>query len=182
MNLPNWLTILRILLAPVVVILLVEEKRNAALAIFVLAVLTDGLDGLLARFYRQHTNLGMLLDPVADKLLLGSAFVTLGILGWVPVWLVILGVGRDIVLVTGSVVLYCFTGCLVYPPSLLGKLTTVLQLAVVVGGMMVHGEGVATGFWVLVWATGIVTLCSGLGYLVRGIEVVAGTSQKVTSA
>lgn len=173
-NLPNGLTFLRLLLAPVIVILLINGADAWALVVFLLAGITDGLDGYFARSLRERTELGRVLDPVADKVLLGSAFFTLAFLGRLPLWLVVIAVGRDLVVVVGSCILYGVTGRLGYPPSVIGKLTTVLQLLTVLAAMIL-GEGDAL-LHPLFWGTAAVTVLSGLDYTYRGaVELIFGS-------
>jgi len=173
-NLPNGLTLLRLILAPMIVVLLINDAFAWALAIFCLAGITDGLDGYFARSLRERTALGRVFDPVADKILLGSVFCTLAFLGHLPLWLVVIAVGRDLVLVLGSCALYSATGRLGYPPSMIGKLTTVLQILTVVVAMMVgEGDGVLAA---LIWGTAAVTTLSGLDYTYRGaVELIFGS-------
>ena len=169
MNLPNSLTLIRVLLAPAIVIQLLYDYTGAALLTFLLAALTDALDGFLARTRRQRTELGRILDPLADKALLGSAFVTLGVLGDLPLWLVIIGVSRDAILVVGSLILYIQVGRLGNPPSALGKVTTLLQLLTVLLAMGVDlRPSLQPALPPAVWATAAVTVLSGLHYIVRG--------------
>ncbi|MGH7407126.1 MAG: CDP-alcohol phosphatidyltransferase family protein [Candidatus Methylomirabilales bacterium] len=169
MNLPNSLTLIRVLLAPAIVIQLLYDYTGAAFLTFLLAGLTDALDGFLARTRRQRTELGRILDPLADKALLGSAFVTLGVLGDLPLWLVIIGVSRDAILVVGSLILYIQVGRLGNPPSALGKVTTLLQLLTVLLAMGVDlRPSLQPALPPAVWATAAVTVLSGLHYIVRG--------------
>ena len=165
-NLPNGLTILRLLLTPMIVLLLLRGDFSWALLVFLLAGITDGLDGFLARSLREGTEFGRILDPVADKLLLSSSFLTLTFLGKLPVWLVLIVVGRDLLLILGSGLLLITTGRPGYPPSILGKLTMGLQALTVLGAMAVE-EGSAY-LPPLIWTTGAITILSGLDYLYRG--------------
>lgn len=165
-NLPNGLTLLRFLLSPVIVVLLLHGDFSWALAVFILAGITDGLDGFFARFMKERTALGAILDPLADKLLLSSSFLTLAFLGRLPLWLMGVVVGRDLVLILGSGLLFLWSGRPGYPPSAIGKLTTLLQVLTVLGGMALEeGSGYLPP---LFWATGAVTVVSGLDYLYRG--------------
>lgn len=169
MNLPNGLTLLRVLLAPAIVIQLLYDATGAALLTFLLAGLTDALDGFFARSRRQRTELGRVLDPLADKALLGTAFVTLGVLGDLPLWLVIIGVSRDTILVVGSLILYIQVGRLGNPPSLLGKVTTLLQLVTVLLAMGVDlRPSLQPALGPVVWTTAAATVLSGLHYIVQG--------------
>ncbi|MDP2798605.1 MAG: CDP-alcohol phosphatidyltransferase family protein, partial [Deltaproteobacteria bacterium] len=106
MNLPNLITVIRILLTPVLIILLLNSTFNKALAVFALAGLSDGLDGLRARYLRQKTTLGAYLDPIADKLLLSATFITFATLEFVPSWLTVIIVSRDVIIVLGIAMLF----------------------------------------------------------------------------
>jgi cardiolipin synthase len=179
-NLPNGLTLLRLFLTPMIVLLLLQEELSWALLVFVLAGITDGLDGYLARSLRERTELGRILDPVADKILLGSSFFTLAFVGRLPLWLVVIGVGRDLLLVAGSCVLYTTIGRLGYPPSMLGKLTTGLQLTTVMAAMIAAED--SAHLYPLIWGTAIVTVLSGLDYLYRGAVELISRSRNASPA
>ena len=136
LTLANRLTILRILMTPVIAVLLLYKQMGAALALFVLAGITDALDGFVARSRGQRTDLGMVLDPVADKLLLMSAVIVLSILKELPWWFAIIVVSRDVILIGGAFILYMFVGRISLPPSWLGKLTTGFQILTVLLAML----------------------------------------------
>jgi len=143
MNLPNYITLVRIVLIPFFVNSMIYGYYRLALAIFVVACVTDALDGLIARVTHSITELGALLDPIADKLLILSAFVTLVLLGMLPVWLVIIVVSRDMILILGSLVIYYLGHEIKARPSFIGKATTAFF-----------------------------TLVSGVQYVVRGTKIV----------
>ena len=172
LTLANRLTILRILMTPVIVILLMYRLTGAALALFLLAGITDGLDGLVARWQKQKTTLGMVLDPVADKLLLTSTAVTLTILKELPRWFTIIVVSRDVLLIGGSVILYMFVGKIGTPPSWLGKSTTGFQLVTVLSAMLDYFfPDLKAAVLPLAWITLIFTIVSGLDYIYRGARL-----------
>ena len=104
MNIPNSLTILRILLIPCYIGLLIYGRFDQALIVLLVAGLTDALDGAIARMKNQHTRLGAVLDPLADKLLLTSGFITLSLIHLIPLWVTILVVSRDVILMLGTAV------------------------------------------------------------------------------
>jgi cardiolipin synthase len=174
-NLANSLTILRILMAPVISILLVYRFWRLALATFLLAGITDALDGFFARSRAERTELGMILDPLADKLLLFAAFMTLVYLRQIPRWLFIIVVSRDLMLIGGFLVLYIAIGKSTVSVSQMGKLTTGLQLATVLGTMLerVMG-GVGPYLPPLIYMTAAVTIFSGLEYVLRGAKFLSG--------
>lgn len=174
MNLPNFITLIRVILIPFFIGLLMYHHYQAALGVFLFACVTDALDGMIARLMHLKTELGAFLDPLADKLLTMSAFVTLALLGELPVWLVITVVSRDIILALGSLVIY-FTGhTMTIRPSLLGKSTTVLQLVVITITLAHIAYGMnsqAVAFFQ--WTTAVFTVASGAQYVHRGMKIMA---------
>ena len=170
-NLPNSLTVFRILLVPVFVGLLLYQFYDYALAILLIAALTDALDGAIARRRNQRTRLGEYLDPLADKLLLVSAIVTLSVLDYIPVWTVILVVSRDAILLLGTVLANLTDTAIDIAPTWLGKRTTLVQICYVVA-VILFATGrvsaqVVTPFLVVMVAF---TIGSGVQYLYRGIQ------------
>ncbi|MBH0203892.1 MAG: CDP-alcohol phosphatidyltransferase family protein [Nitrospira sp.] len=169
MNIPNSLTILRILLVPVYVGFMTYGEYGYALAILLAAGLTDAIDGYLARKLNQRTRLGTLLDPLADKVLLTSSFISLAMLHLIPSWLVILVVSRDLILLLGTAVAHVTSTPIRVTPTILGKGTTMFQLAYVVLIVLLawrgHDPSVLTPL--LVVMVGF-TLASGFHYLYRG--------------
>ncbi len=105
MNIPNLITLLRIILVPVVVILLIQGSFLKALMVFIVAGLSDALDGFLARVLNQQTALGAYLDPIADKALLASTFITLSVLHVIPGWLTVIVISRDLIILLGILIL-----------------------------------------------------------------------------
>jgi cardiolipin synthase len=132
LNLPNLLTLLRIGAIPLFLILLTDERYTEALLVFVVAGATDSLDGALARLTNSRTAFGAYIDPLADKLLLVSSFIILAFLGFVPRWLAILVISRDVIILIGFAVLYFITGrSIAVRPTLIGKASTFFQLLIV---------------------------------------------------
>lgn len=129
MNLANWLTLLRLCLVPVVIAAISHHQFGIALVCFVMAGLTDAIDGYVARTYNQMTELGALLDPIADKSLLISIFITLGILGIIPTWLVIIVVARDLMIMGAVVISWLLDNPVLIRPILLSKANTAAQIA-----------------------------------------------------
>jgi len=128
---PNQLTLLRMMFLPFIVIKLVEGHYPSALILFVIAGLSDGLDGLLARTLSQQTVLGQYLDPIADKLLLSTMFLVLSILHKIPWKFTVLVFSRDITILFASAVLYAIAGLRDFRPSIFGKANTFAQVAAV---------------------------------------------------
>ncbi len=178
MTLPNQITIGRILLIPVFVVFAIyygktvsaghpdETLRLATIGVFLLAALSDGVDGWLARRYQLKSRLGAILDPIADKGLMLTAIITLSVTKWpyeLPVWYPVLVIARDMIIVTGCGVLRLLNDRLEVRPSLLGKASTFLQMLTVAVVMLQWSQAEA-----VVWISGIVTLLSGIGYLAEG--------------
>ena len=172
LNLPNGLTFLRLILTPLIVMFLLDGAFFWALVVFLVAGVTDGLDGFLARSLRGSTLFGRILDPLVDKIFMGSSFITLAFLGHLPIWLAGIAVGRDLVLMIGSCILYTVSGRLGYPPSVIGKLSTFLQVLTVLAVMvMTKGDGRLDP---LFWGMAILSVASGLDYVYRGsVELIA---------
>jgi cardiolipin synthase (CMP-forming) len=173
LNVPNVLTLLRLLAIPVFLILLVDFRYREALGVFVAAGVTDALDGAIARLTHTKTTLGSYLDPAADKLLLMSAFVALAFLQQVPGWLVVIVLSRDVMLVVGYFLLFTMTQhAMEVRPSVAGKLSTFLQLSAVAVVLVsrVYPRAVPpVTQTALFLATGIVTASAGLQYMIRGL-------------
>ena len=173
MNLPNYITLVRVILIPFFINLMIYGYYRAALVVFVVACVTDALDGMIARLTKTQTELGAFLDPMADKLLILSAFVTLVLLGRLPVWLVIIVVSRDAILTMGGLIIYFTTRNLKIQPSFIGKATTVLQLIVVSLSLVLMSYGKEMeSMAFLQWTTAGVTIASGAQYVLRGIKMV----------
>jgi cardiolipin synthase len=173
-NIPNILTLLRILLTPLFAIYLIKHLFAGALLVFAVAAVTDGLDGLAARIFGQHSRLGTYLDPAADKLLLVTAFVTLGIQELIPSWLAVIVITRDVVILSG-VVLFTIIGREFEPtPSMLGKITTVAQIVSVITvltGFQIRQLALAQVQTPVFWVAAGITVLSGLHYMYRGLSL-----------
>ncbi len=174
LNVPNLLTLLRILTIPAFLILLTSGRPRLALAVFVAGGVTDALDGAIARLTDTKTELGAILDPLADKLLLVSSFCVLALMDLVPNWLTVLVLFRDVVLLVGYFFLFVFTGeWIEVRPSVVGKMTTFLQIASVtvvlvsVSWPTAIPPEVRLGLFV---GAGTCTVISGLGYMGRGMR------------
>ncbi len=131
LTVPNQLTFLRLAFLPFFIIAIKYGNFRVAIAIFVLAGLSDGLDGVLARGLNQRSPLGAYLDPIADKLLLSSSYVALALKGRIGWWLAILVLGRDLLLLVACVTIIVAMGYRPFPPSIWGKLTTLFELTLV---------------------------------------------------
>jgi len=171
MGLANWLTILRIFLIPVFVSLLVYRKPGLALLVFAAAALTDLLDGYVARRRGSQSRLGAFLDPIADKLLLTASFVTLTYLKALPFWITAVVISRDVILVVGVLVIQMI-GARIYPrPTWAGKVTTFLQILVVLVGLTArYGSLPPLARGSVMWLAAGFTVFSGLQYTVQGMR------------
>ena len=186
LNVPNTLTIIRILTIPGFLILLTGGYPRASLALFVAGGLTDALDGAIARLTNSKTELGAILDPLADKLLLLSSFAVLAMMEAVPNWLTVLVVMRDVILLAGYFVLFVVTGeRMAVRPSVIGKATTFLQLlsvTLVLVGFCWPSIVPAPLRPPLFVATGAATAASGLQYMRRGLGWAATRDSDGTNA
>ncbi len=174
LNLPNFITLLRIGAIPIFLILLVDERYTEALIVFILAGITDSLDGLLARWLDARTTLGAFIDPLADKLLLVSSFVILAFLGDIPRWLAVLVIMRDVIILIGYSVLFFVTGhAIEVRPTLIGKASTFFQL-LTVSMTLVALHNVAWQIPLLRDTSeilaGVTVTISGLQYLSRALR------------
>ena len=176
-TLPNVLTIFRMALIPVFVSLLFYQKFLLALGIFVVAGVTDGLDGLLARKFQQQSPLGRILDPIADKMMLVTSFIVLSMRGVYPIpipkhlpipfWVTITVISRDVFILVGAAAINMVTGFRAFQPSLPGKISTVIQIVAVAIVMLAAQTRVGTGYYLpSVYASVFaLTLFSGIHYI-----------------
>ena len=184
MGLANWLTVLRILLIPVFVTLLVYQRPGVALIVFASAALTDLLDGYVARHRGSQSRLGAFLDPMADKMLLISSFVTLTWLKALPFWIAAVVISRDVILVVGALLIHMLGGRIYPRPTWAGKAATFFQIVTVLLGLTARYFGVPLALEVAMWVAAIFTVVSGLQYLVQGMRYlsVAPTDERDSSS
>ena len=170
MGLANWLTILRIVLIPVFVSLLVYRRPGSALLAFAAAAVTDLLDGYVARRHGSQSRLGAFLDPLADKLLLVSSFITLTYLKVLPFWITAVVLTRDVILIVGTLLIHML-GARVYPrPTSLGKAATFFQVVTVLAALLGRAYGGPSILNVMVVLAAFVTIASGLQYMAQGLR------------
>jgi CDP-diacylglycerol--glycerol-3-phosphate 3-phosphatidyltransferase len=188
MTTANKITIIRILMIPVFVTLAIyygqsiqrgeplEWQRFAAIIVFLLAAVSDGLDGYVARRYNQRSSLGIILDPIADKGLLLSGIITLSISNWsqsdpeygkFPAWFPVLVITRDAVILVGSAVLHLLNGKVKVRPSWTGKVATVCQMCAI-AWVMLQLRFLPLPF--VVFVAGIFTFVSGVIYVMSGVH------------
>ncbi len=178
LNYANQLTILRMIFIPCIVLLIIYGHPRSAMLFFILAGVTDGLDGLIARKLQQKTVLGSFLDPMADKLLLTAVFVTLTIPSvpvayHIPIWLTITAISRDLLIALAALIIHLQTRHTEFPPSFLGKCTTAAQLITVAVTLLASlTPEVMPILDPLVVATLLVTVVSGLHYFYRSVLLI----------
>lgn len=179
LTVPNIITIGRFLLVPAVIWALLSGNVGWALAFFVTAGVSDGVDGFIARHFNQHSRLGAYLDPIADKLLLVTVFVVLGLMGELPLWLVVAAVSRD-ALIIGAVMLSTVMGNPVeMKPLYVSKANTAAQilLAAIVLADLAFTADFSALRWYLVYLSGLLTVASGAAYLVGWLKHMAGYAE-----
>ena len=166
-QIPKLLTLARIAAVPVLILFLYEGRYGAALAVFVLAGVTDGLDGWIAKRFKCVTRLGSILDPLADKILIVSTYVMLVLAGDLPFWLILLIGFRDLGIIAGVLVLNTLNGHVQMQPSLLSKVNTFLQISLVILvmveriGLIVLGPAAE----ILLWFVAVTTVASAIHYV-----------------
>jgi cardiolipin synthase len=176
-TLPNVLTVFRMVLIPIFVSLLFYQRFVWALVVFVLAGVTDGLDGLLARRFDQQSQLGTILDPIADKLMLVTAFIVLSMRGVfhsplpkhlpVPFWVTVAVISRDVFIIVGAAAINIMTGFRGFKPSWLGKLNTATQILAITAIMFSASVPAGSGYYLPTIYTSVFTLAilSGVHYV-----------------
>jgi cardiolipin synthase len=184
----NQLTILRMIFIPCFVLLLIYDRPKIAILVFILAGVTDGLDGLIARKLQQKTVLGSFLDPMADKLLLTAAFITLTVPSvpvsyHIPIWLTITSISRDLLIALAALIIHLQTGHTQFSPSFLGKCTTAGQLTTVAFVMAANlSTRVIPILDPLVVATLLITLASGMHYFYRSVLLIESYQRAETGS
>ena len=174
MNLANKITISRIILTPFFITAVVYSRMDIALIFFILAIISDGLDGFIARTRNEKTLLGTILDPVADKILLISAFICLALVNSIPenlrlpAYVPIIVISRDAIIVLGSVMIHVIKGDVKIRPSFWGKLTTFFQMMTIVS-ILIRFQ-----YSEIVWnVAALLTVISGAHYIFRGSRVLS---------
>ncbi len=166
-QIPNILTLARIAATPVMILLLRDRAYEAALWLFILAGLTDGLDGYIAKRFNFVSRLGAILDPIADKMLIVSAYVMLALLGDIPFWVFLIVGFRDVMIVGGYLILETLEGDVQMQPSIVSKVNTFLQITLVIAVLLAKTGWLPVGFLVdaLVIAVTVTTVLSGAHYV-----------------
>jgi len=167
MTIPNLISITRLFLVPLCIWLISTNKTMLAFIVFVVAGITDAVDGFLARQFNMGSQLGTYLDPLADKALLVSIYVTFAVLAEIPVWLPILVVSRDVLIVGGVLLAWMLGAPVAMHPRRISKLNTVAQImlaAIVLGDLAFGGAGLSEIRDVMVYVVGFLTLASAIFY------------------
>lgn len=173
-TIPNSLTFARIILIPIFVATLLYQRYEYSLIIFISAAITDLLDGFLARITNQKTPLGAFLDPLADKFLLLTSFVLFAHYGWLPIWITIAVLSRDLVVIVGWFILFIFTQEKSVEPSFIGKFANAFQ-AILIAYILLSINFAFTNPLIkniIIILTTILTIISGLHYIYRGYKQV----------
>jgi len=165
--LPNAISIMRIVLIAPILLYIVQGRYGLALLLFFVAGFSDGVDGFLAKRYDWHTRIGALLDPIADKLLVGGTFITLVIVGLVPAWIAILVIVRDVVIVGGATAYNFLVKPVEGEPTRISKLNTALQLLFVVFILSRAGFGWPDQITITIIGAGVMVtiVVSGIDYV-----------------
>jgi len=171
LSIPNSITFVRIVIIPVFVTALVYNRVDYALWLFIVASISDLLDGLLARMTDQQTRLGAFLDPLADKFLLVTSFILFSVYGWIPMWVTITVISRDLIVTLGWLLLYLLYDITKVEPSLTGKAAIAAQLILIAYTLL---SRTFKGFpspegWMFIIVT-LPTMLSGLQYIYRGLR------------
>jgi len=178
MNLPNALSLARILLIPIFIILIINKCAGWALVTFAVAGVTDGIDGLIARITHQRTELGAYLDPIADKLLLAAGFITLAIVEVLPSWLTVVVLTRDVIILLGLSVFILTNHRPRMKPSPISKVTTGFQISTILLALMKEYHPVfAHLFSLSIYGTTLFTVLSGAHYVSLGAKILNGKAQ-----
>jgi cardiolipin synthase len=166
-DIPNIISIMRIMICIPIVWTLLQQRFGLALVLFLVAGISDGLDGFLAKQFRWESHLGGILDPVADKLLLLSSMLSLGWMGMLPWWLVAVVVLRDVIIVAGATIYYFHINRVDAQPSMISKINTVVQIILVVAVVMDVGLIGLPSLLLqgLIWGTLVTTILSGVDYV-----------------
>jgi cardiolipin synthase len=181
MTIPNLITALRIILAPVFVIYLINDRLTAALVVFIICMISDGVDGMVARLFDQKSRLGAYLDPLADKTLLVTAFVLLAVRGYLPSWLTVAVIARDVMILLGVLVFHLNRMEIKIRPSVVSKINTCFQFITL---SMVLLKGLvllpSTAYDALYYITVALTIGSGLHYMQYGLRAMGeGTANNI---
>jgi cardiolipin synthase len=178
LNLPNLITLARLMSVPLAIWLIFDGRYGAAFWVFIGAGISDALDGYVAKRFDCRTRLGALLDPTADKALLAGVYVSLWLVGQLPFWLVGLVILRDLLIVIGFVVIHTTAAPKQFDPIYMSKINTLVQL-ILVGFVLAQGLGIESELvkFLLIGAAALTTVLSGLWYLARWARILVGSER-----
>ncbi|HIC91740.1 MAG TPA: CDP-diacylglycerol--glycerol-3-phosphate 3-phosphatidyltransferase [Syntrophaceae bacterium] len=172
LNIPNLISIFRIIVTPLFLIYLMDHAFTKALVVFVIAGISDAVDGFIARVCHRKTTLGAHLDPMADKLLLSTAFITLAIMKFIPAWLAVLVISRDVLIVLGFAIFYICQFRFEPKPTIISKVTTHIQFYTIIYVLLTnYSLSVKFLSIYLFWICGVATIASGLHYIYLGFNI-----------
>ena len=179
MTIPNIITMIRILLTPVFVIYLINDRLLTGLVILVICGLSDGLDGLIARVFNQKSKLGSYLDPLADKIILASAFIALSIRDFLPSWLSVVVISRDVLILIGVIILYLTGVEINIKPAVSSKITTCFQFLTVITVLAKeYLDSYHDYYDYLFYITALFTIISFLQYLYQWLKMMVDKTEK----
>lgn len=174
-TLPNLITVGRLIIVPTILWLIVDERFVAAFVVFVLAGISDGIDGFIARQYNLRSRLGAYLDPLADKALLVSIYLSLTFIAEIPAWLAMIVVSRDLFIIGGVILSWVLDRPIEVRPLMISKVNTALQImfaALVIGDLAFHTSLDDLRSWFAV-AVGVLTVLSAAAYLMDWVRHMA---------
>ena len=180
LNLPNLITLARLLSVPLTIWLIFDGRYGTAFWVFVGAGVSDALDGYIAKRFDRRTWIGAVLDPAADKAMLAGVYVSLGLVGQLPAWLVALVVLRDVLIVLGFFLIHAAAVPRQIDPLYISKVNTLVQITLVGFVLARLGFDSEPGptTWLLIAAVALTTVLSGLSYLARWARILAGSAQE----
>ena len=183
MTIANIITLARLVFVPIIIWAMLSDAMLPAFVLFIVAGASDAVDGIIARAFNQQSELGTILDPLADKVMLVSVFIVLTYLDHIPLWLTILVVSRDMLIVVGFVICFMFDKPIDINPLRISKANTVAQIALacfVMGSLALSFENTLINS-VLVWVTALLTAISATAYTVQGIRHLAAEAKPIAS-
>lgn len=180
MNVPNVISIGRLLCVPILILLVLNDLIIAAFWLFIAAGVSDAVDGFIAKRFNIETTLGKFLDPLADKALLVSTYITLGNIGLIEIWLVIMVVFRDALIIGGAILYETLTHSLTVEPLMISKINTVAQIGLAAAALGVKAYGVNGGMIIdiLITVVAATTLLSGAVYVMTWGQRAAAMEEK----
>ena len=176
MNIPNLITMMRLVLVPAVIVMISQERWGTAFVLFAVAGISDAADGLIARRFDMRTEFGAYIDPLADKALLVSIYVTLSVIGVLPAWLAVMVVSRDLMIVAAILISRLMDRPVAIKPLFVSKLNTAAQIAFAGIVLAMHAFAISPGpvqAWGMVVVAAL-TAVSAAAYLGRWLRHMAG--------